>query len=67
MEEAERLEQLRALWIDMRIQVAIATEPMEPGVDSAEDLDRVRTLFSTQRLEKRPKTVADKGSVFIDK
>ncbi len=46
MEEAERLEQLRALWINMHIQVAIATEPMGPGVDSAEDLDRVRTLVN---------------------
>ena len=49
MEEAERLEQLRALWIDMRIQVAIAAEPMGPGVDSAEDLDRVRSLVAIER------------------
>ena len=48
MEEAERLEQLRALWINMHIQVAIAAEPMGPGVDSAEDLERVRALVEAK-------------------
>ncbi len=48
MEEAERLEQLRALWINMHIQVAIAAEPMGPGVDSAEDLERVRSLVEAK-------------------
>ncbi len=47
MEDAERLEQLRALWINMHIQVAIAAEPMGPGVDSAEELDKVRLLVES--------------------
>ena len=48
MEDAECLEQLRALWINMHIQVVIAAESMGPGVDSAEDLDKVRSLVATQ-------------------
>ena len=42
VERAEALEQLRALAHGYRIAVALWTEPMAPGVDTAEDLERVR-------------------------
>ncbi|MGZ5036634.1 MAG: 3-deoxy-manno-octulosonate cytidylyltransferase [Usitatibacter sp.] len=41
-ERFEALEQLRALGHGHRIAVAFWNEPMEPGVDTAEDLERVR-------------------------
>jgi 3-deoxy-manno-octulosonate cytidylyltransferase (CMP-KDO synthetase) len=46
LERAEKLEQLRALVMGMRIDVAIVdTVPL--GVDTAADLDRARRLWST--------------------
>jgi 3-deoxy-manno-octulosonate cytidylyltransferase (CMP-KDO synthetase) len=39
-ELAERLEQLRALHHGLRIGVALLAEPVEPGVDTPEDLRR---------------------------
>ena len=41
-ERFEALEQLRALGHGHRIAVAFWNEPMEPGVDTREDLERVR-------------------------
>ena len=41
-ERFEALEQLRALGHGHRIAVTLWDEPMEPGVDTAEDLERVR-------------------------
>jgi 3-deoxy-manno-octulosonate cytidylyltransferase (CMP-KDO synthetase) len=41
-ERFEALEQLRALGHGFRIAVAFWDAPMEPGVDTAEDLERVR-------------------------
>ncbi len=41
-ERFEALEQLRALAHGYRIAVALWNEPMAPGVDTAEDLERVR-------------------------
>lgn len=46
LETFEALEQLRALWHGHRIAVAIVDQPPAPGVDSAEDLARVRSLFA---------------------
>ncbi len=46
MEAFEALEQLRALWHGHRIAVAIADRAPEAGVDTPEDLDRVRRLFA---------------------
>ena len=44
-ELAESLEQLRALWHGHRIAVHVTRHPPGPGVDTAEDLARVRQLF----------------------
>lgn len=45
LENTERLEQLRALWHGKRIHVAEAVEAPPGGVDTAEDLERVRKLL----------------------
>jgi len=42
VEHFESLEQLRALWHGLRIAVAVTTEAPEPGVDTPEDLEKVR-------------------------
>jgi 3-deoxy-manno-octulosonate cytidylyltransferase (CMP-KDO synthetase) len=47
IEVAESLEQLRALWHGHRIAVHIAVSASGPGVDTPEDLERVRELFRT--------------------
>jgi 3-deoxy-manno-octulosonate cytidylyltransferase (CMP-KDO synthetase) len=47
LEQAEALEQLRALWNGYRIAVHIASETPPAGVDTPEDLDRVRLLFGS--------------------
>ncbi len=46
MEVLESLEQLRALWYGNRIAVHITEEAPGHGVDTLEDLERVRKLFS---------------------
>lgn len=45
-EQAEALEQLRALWNGYRIAVHTASEAPPAGVDTAEDLERVRLFFT---------------------
>jgi 3-deoxy-manno-octulosonate cytidylyltransferase (CMP-KDO synthetase) len=45
----EALEQLRALWHGHRIAVAITVRAPQAGVDTAEDLERVRRLFASTR------------------
>jgi len=45
LEQAESLEQLRALWHGYAITVYIASESPPPGVDTQADLDRVRQFF----------------------
>jgi 3-deoxy-manno-octulosonate cytidylyltransferase (CMP-KDO synthetase) len=47
LEQAESLEQLRALWLGMKIQVALVPELPMPGVDTAEDVSRVQQLYQT--------------------
>ena len=44
-EAIEALEQLRALWHGHRIAVHLADTAPGPGVDTPEDLERVRALF----------------------
>jgi 3-deoxy-manno-octulosonate cytidylyltransferase (CMP-KDO synthetase) len=45
LEDTECLEQLRALWHGVRIHVADALEAPPAGVDTQEDLERVRRLL----------------------
>ena len=45
MEHLESLEQLRALWHGHRIATHVTDHEPGPGVDTPEDLERVRKLF----------------------
>ena len=47
IERFEALEQLRALWHGHRIVVEITTGTPAPGVDTPEDLERVRALYAS--------------------
>ncbi len=49
LEAAESLEQLRVLWHGERIAVHVGLERPGPGVDTPEDLERVRALFAGGR------------------
>lgn len=49
LEEIERLEQLRALWLGMRIQVEEAAEIPPAGVDTPADLARINRLLAESR------------------
>ena len=48
IEQLEALEQLRALWHGERIAVHVSDKAAGIGVDTAEDLARVRALFSAK-------------------
>ncbi len=48
-ERAERLEQLRALWLGLRIAVADAVEEPPRGVDTEEDLEFIRELVRVRK------------------
>jgi 3-deoxy-manno-octulosonate cytidylyltransferase (CMP-KDO synthetase) len=48
MEITEALEQLRAMWHGHRIAVHVTDHAPGPGVDTPEDLERVRALFLAQ-------------------
>ncbi len=45
LERFEALEQLRALWHGFAIAVAVRPDAPLPGVDTPEDLERIRALF----------------------
>jgi 3-deoxy-manno-octulosonate cytidylyltransferase (CMP-KDO synthetase) len=47
-EQAEALEQLRALWNGYRIAVHIASKTPPAGIDTPEDLERVRRLLEVK-------------------
>jgi 3-deoxy-manno-octulosonate cytidylyltransferase (CMP-KDO synthetase) len=49
VEKTEALEQLRALWHGHRIAVRVVAHSPGPGVDTPEDLARVRMLFDAAR------------------
>ena len=49
IERFESLEQLRALWHGHRICVAVTDQAPEPGVDTPEDLEKMRRAFSAGR------------------
>ena len=46
LEEAEALEQLRALWHGHRIAVVISETEIPPGVDTPQDLEAVRRMLA---------------------
>lgn len=48
IEQLESLEQLRVLWHGQRIAVHVSDAAPGPGVDTPEDLERVRQLLSTR-------------------
>ncbi|CAN7483219.1 3-deoxy-manno-octulosonate cytidylyltransferase [Trinickia sp. LjRoot230] len=48
IEQAEMLEQLRAMWHGERIAVLVTPHAPAPGVDTPADLERVRLLFSSE-------------------
>ena len=48
IERFEALEQLRALWHGHRIAVAVTAHAPHAGVDTAEDLERVRQCFADE-------------------
>lgn len=50
LERIEKLEQLRALQAGMRIVVAVAETPPPTGVDTPEDLERVRAVLTQRDL-----------------
>ncbi|MFC3283635.1 3-deoxy-manno-octulosonate cytidylyltransferase [Litchfieldella rifensis] len=52
LERLEQLEQLRALHYGHRIQVALACEGHPAGVDTVEDLERVRALLAVDDGER---------------
>lgn len=46
LEQLESLEQLRALWYGEKIHIDIASQVPQVGVDTAEDLERVRQILT---------------------
>ncbi len=49
LERLESLEQLRVLWHGERIAVHVSADRPGPGVDTSDDLDRVRALLRAAR------------------
>ena len=50
IERFEALEQLRALWHGQRIVVRVAAGTPAPGVDTQDDLERVRALYAAGKV-----------------
>ena len=50
VEKFEALEQLRALWHGYRIIVGITRSAPTPGVDTPQDLERVRALYAQAKV-----------------
>lgn len=50
LEQLESLEQLRALWYGEKIHLELAKQAPEVGVDTAEDLERVREILAKQAV-----------------
>jgi 3-deoxy-manno-octulosonate cytidylyltransferase (CMP-KDO synthetase) len=53
VERFEALEQLRALWHGYRIVVEVTTGTPAPGVDTPQDLERVRALYAAHARAER--------------
>ena len=54
LEQTEALEQLRAMWHGERIGVMVTDAAPAPGVDTAADLERVRTLWAQGMAQDGP-------------
>lgn len=54
LEAIESLEQLRVLWHGHRIAVHVSASRPGPGVDTPEDLERVRTLLGVRPVQGGP-------------
>lgn len=52
IETTEALEQLRAMWHGYRIAVHVSAHAPGPGVDTPEDLTRVRALFALEAMHR---------------
>lgn len=52
LENVEQLEQLRVLWYGERISVIEAGDLPEAGVDTLEDLERVRRFYATAKRDR---------------
>lgn len=49
LEQTEKLEQLRAMWLGMEIRVAVATDPLGPDVDTPADLEAAERFIASAR------------------
>lgn len=47
LEQIERLEQLRAMWLGMKIRIAVDFDSHGPDVDTIEDLEKVEQLLNS--------------------
>lgn len=70
LEQVEALEQLRALYYGVKIHVDKACVNLPAGVDTQEDLERVRAIVAAQKAAQAPKVVeknpnADKINVLF--
>ena len=70
LEQVEALEQLRALYYGVKIHVDKACVSLPAGVDTQEDLERVRAIVAQQKAAQAPKVVeknpnADKINVLF--
>jgi 3-deoxy-manno-octulosonate cytidylyltransferase (CMP-KDO synthetase) len=54
LERVEALEQLRALWHGYAVAVTVREDAPLPGVDTPEDLERVRAVFAQSSGKGRP-------------
>ena len=54
LEQLEKLEQLRALWLGMKIAVDVAREMPGPSVDTPQDLERVAELLRVHSDRRSP-------------
>jgi len=50
LEVAEKLEQLRWLWNKKTIKVMIESEKLVHGVDTEQDLKKIRVLFQSKKI-----------------
>jgi 3-deoxy-manno-octulosonate cytidylyltransferase (CMP-KDO synthetase) len=48
LEETERLEQLRAMWLGMTIMIEVDEEAHGPDVDTADDLSKVAAILRNE-------------------